>query len=142
LSFTFFFFLQVGPGNNITGPLNYDYTLAAGNYFVVSSISIDAGVTLTIEPGACLFFYANTVLDVVGTLIANASGELLFALSYSKSCFVFLFPSLSFLSHRRYSDLFHKRSIHSMVGSVNFSSGFNVDCKHQSAELRIWIVLE
>ncbi len=50
---------------------NTTYTAANSPYTVTSSLTVNAGVTLTIESGAVLNFNDNLTLTVNGTLVAN-----------------------------------------------------------------------
>lgn len=58
---------------NVGGPISTSttYTLANSPYQVVSSLTVNPGVTLTIESGAVLNFNDNLKLDVNGLLIAD-----------------------------------------------------------------------
>lgn len=50
-------------------------TLEAGDYYVVDDISVASGNTLTIEPGANIYFDDDFEFHVYGTLIAEGTGE-------------------------------------------------------------------
>jgi len=60
--------------NTISGTLFNDLTLPVANYTIPISGAIESGVTLTILPGTCFYFYNGASLEVRGTVIANASG--------------------------------------------------------------------
>jgi parallel beta-helix repeat protein len=58
----------------IGGPVSVDTTLnAASSYCVTSSLVVNPGVTLTIQPGAILEFFPHTALQIDGTLIARGT---------------------------------------------------------------------
>ncbi|MFT5640271.1 MAG: parallel beta-helix repeat protein [Cyclobacteriaceae bacterium] len=62
-------YAQTSIGGTIT--TNTTYTAANSPYTVTSTLTINAGVTLSIESGAILNFNDNLKLDVNGTLIAD-----------------------------------------------------------------------
>ncbi|MHC4569580.1 MAG: hypothetical protein ACYTE3_27970, partial [Planctomycetota bacterium] len=59
----------------ITGTFASDTTLdaASGPWFVTGDLTVPAGVTLTIEPGATLFFDEDTRLSIYGRLVAEGT---------------------------------------------------------------------
>ncbi len=61
----------------VAGTLGGDSTwsAAAGPYVVTSTLTVPAGVTLTIGPGTTVFFWSNTGLDVRGRLVAEGTPE-------------------------------------------------------------------
>ena len=61
--------------NVLSGTLSTDKTLsaAAGPWHVTGDVTVPAGVTLTIEPGAILFFQPSTGLTVNGKLVAQGT---------------------------------------------------------------------
>ncbi|MEW6541446.1 MAG: hypothetical protein AB1402_07530, partial [Bacillota bacterium] len=63
------------PVTPVSGPIASDttWTVAASPYHVTSSVTVNAGVTLTIEPGVVVKFGHNTGLYVDGTLLAQGT---------------------------------------------------------------------
>lgn len=60
------------PYKEVGGPINVDTTwyLNESPYIVIDNVSVETGVTLTIEPGVMVEFKNETALTVNGTLIA------------------------------------------------------------------------
>ncbi|MDL1948228.1 hypothetical protein FBQ97_00210, partial [Acidobacteria bacterium ACD] len=57
---------------DVGGPIttNTTWTLAGSPYIVTSNVTVNAGVTLTVEPGVLVKFALNTALTVNGKLTA------------------------------------------------------------------------
>jgi predicted outer membrane repeat protein len=76
-----FLFVLVGPvsparaDTTVCGPITVDTTwISAGNnYIVTCDVSVNVGITLTIEPGVVVKFEPGTSLLVAGELIAQAA---------------------------------------------------------------------
>ncbi|RIK83172.1 MAG: hypothetical protein DCC68_04345 [Planctomycetota bacterium] len=64
-----------GGGQNLSGTIAADRTLTAvgGPYRVTDDVVVPAGVTLTIEPGASVYFDAGTQLTINGRLVAEGT---------------------------------------------------------------------
>jgi hypothetical protein len=62
-------------GSTHSGSLagNEHWTVAAAPHNVTGSVTVPAGTTLTIEPGATIYFSAGTSLEVRGTLLAEGT---------------------------------------------------------------------
>jgi hypothetical protein len=66
--------VQLDP-STLSGNLNTSKPLAAGTYSVTGNITVPAGQTLTIQPGAILKFEGNYTFTVNGALVVgNAAG--------------------------------------------------------------------
>jgi hypothetical protein len=69
-------------GTAISGAIGVDMTLdaASGPWHVVGNVTVPAGVTLTVEPGASLFFDNGTSMTVNGRFVAegNEYGQIRF----------------------------------------------------------------
>ena len=59
----------------ISGPLAFDVTLDAGSgpYYVAGELTVPAGTTLTVEPGATIYFAQGAILTVRGRLLAEGT---------------------------------------------------------------------
>ncbi len=62
---------------NVSGVIstNTPWTLANSPYVVTGTVTVNAGVTLTVEPGVVVKFNANTYLTVNGTLTADGTAD-------------------------------------------------------------------
>lgn len=60
-------------GQTLVGPITADTTLAAGEYLMLSDISVDASRTLTLSPGTYLRSAAGRTLLINGSLQANGT---------------------------------------------------------------------
>ena len=75
---TFFLFLTIGlcaytdHSGNISS--NETWTAQTGPHRINGDITVDDGATLTINPGATVYFYGNYSLNINGTLIADGTG--------------------------------------------------------------------
>ena len=50
---------------------NTVWTRAGGPYLAISDVTINSGVTLTVQPGTEVYFSAGTAMNVYGTLDAQ-----------------------------------------------------------------------
>ncbi|MCW3488502.1 hypothetical protein OMD50_00005, partial [Dethiobacter alkaliphilus] len=64
-----------GQGESVSGNISTDttWTLANSPYYVSGHVTVDSGVTLTIEPGVVVKFAESRALAVYGTLDAQGT---------------------------------------------------------------------
>jgi hypothetical protein len=67
---------DTGASVSLGGTLSQDTTLSpvAGPYQITSTLSVPLGRTLTIEPGATLYFAQDATLNISGRLVAEGTG--------------------------------------------------------------------